>query len=135
MAEQREAEAPTLAWPERWVGLHLDGIGGRTLGRVATLYVDAGDGEPRWVVVRLGPVAGCTAIPFEHVVEGAGRLWAAYDRGLVRDAPRFRPGDALSAGDELVLCGHLGVPEGSGRAGEVAGRDEDEITAVPVQSG
>ncbi len=27
-----------------------------------------------------GAVAGCAALPFEHVAEGAGRIWAAYER-------------------------------------------------------
>ena len=93
MAEQRagEPKLPTLAESEHWVGLEVDGIGGRTLGRVAALHVDAADGEPRWVVLRLGPVAGCTAIPFEHVAEGAGRLWAAYDAGVGPRCPALSP--------------------------------------------
>ena len=53
-----------------WVGLRVDGAGGRTIGQVAGIRVDADDGEPRWAVIRLGPVAGCTAVPFEHVAEG-----------------------------------------------------------------
>ena len=65
-------------------GLRVDGAGGRTIGRVAGIHVDADDGEPRWAVIRLGPVAGCTAVPFEHVAEGAGRLWAGYERGSAR---------------------------------------------------
>jgi hypothetical protein len=137
MAEQGKTGAPnlpTLAESEHWVGLEVDGVGGRTLGRVAVLHVDAADGEPRWVVLRLGPVAGCTAIPFEHVAEGAGRLWAPYDRESVRDAPRFRPKDALSAEDELVLCGHWAMPEQSGRSAEVADKDDEEITAVPMET-
>ena len=48
-------------------------------------------------LIRLGPLAGCTAIPFEHVAEGAGRLWAAYERDWVREAPRFKPDEALTA--------------------------------------
>jgi hypothetical protein len=73
-AKEAERELPKLDDVRHWVGLRLDGIGGRSLGRVAGLHVDAEDGEPRWVVLRLGPMAGCTAIPYEHVAEGAGRL-------------------------------------------------------------
>ena len=93
------------------------------MGRVAGIHVDAEDGEPRWVLIRLGPLAGCTAIPFEHVAEGAGRLWAAYERDWVREAPRFRPTEALTALQERELCAHWAIGEGQGRAAEVAEQD------------
>jgi hypothetical protein len=133
MAETaKKPKLPSLDEAEHWVGLRVDGIGKRTLGRVAGLHVDATDGKPRWVVLRLGPVAGCTAIPFEHVAEGAGRLWAAYERDWVREAPRFRVNEALTADNELELCAHWGIREGQGRSGQVAGKEADEITAVPA---
>lgn len=124
---------PKLADVEHWVGLRVDGVDNRTLGRLAGLHVDCEDGEPRWAVLRLGPLAGCTAIPYEHVAEGARRLWAAYERDWVREAPRFRPREALSADDERELCAHWGVREKQGRAAEIAGRDAEEITAVPAE--
>ncbi|MGB0095024.1 MAG: hypothetical protein WBP81_21130, partial [Solirubrobacteraceae bacterium] len=62
----------------------------------------------------------------------AGRLWAAYDRDWIREAPRFRPNESLTALQELELCAHWGVREQHGRAAEVAERGEDEITAVPA---
>ena len=135
MAEQktkRKQRLPKLREVEHWVGLRLDGIGNRTLGRVAGLHLDAGDGDPRWVVLRLGPLAGCTAIPFEHVAEGAGRLWAAYEREWVREAPRFKPDESLSADNELELCEHWGIHEPHGRAEELKGIDAEEITAIPA---
>ncbi len=101
---------------------------------MAGLHVDVEDGEPRWTVLRLGPLAGSTAIPFEHVAEGAGRLWAAYERDWVREAPRFKPGEALSADDELELCAHWGIRAEQGRSAEIAGRDGDEITSIPADA-
>ena len=132
-AEKPKPKLPKLKDVEHWVGLRLDGIGSRTLGRVAGLQVDATDGEPRWVVLRLGPLAGCTAIPFEHVAEGAGRLWAAYERDWVREAPRFKPTELLSADNELELCEHWGIRRGHGRAAELGKTESDEITAVPAE--
>jgi len=58
--------------PEQWEGLPIDGLGTKTLGRIAGIHVDADDGPPRWALIRIGPLAGCTAIPYEHVAEGAG---------------------------------------------------------------
>jgi hypothetical protein len=124
---------PTLDQALEWDGMQIDGLDNRTVGRIAGIHVDAEDGEPRWALIRLGPLAGCTAIPFEHVAEGAGRLWAAYDREWIREAPRFRPTESLTALQELELCAHWGISERQGRAAEVVEQDADEITAVPAE--
>jgi len=131
MAESNSSP-PSLEDGRNWDGMQIDGLGNKTLGRIAGIHVDAKDGEPRWVLIRLGPLAGCTAIPFGHVAEGAGRLWAAYDRDWIREAPRFRPNESLTALQELELCAHWGIREGQGRAAQVAQQDADEITAVPA---
>ncbi len=137
MAETKKGESPkpplpTLEEALAWEGMQIDGLGNKTLGRIAGIHVDAEDGSPRWALIRLGPLAGCTAIPFEHVAEGAGRLWAAYDRDWIREAPRFRPNESLTALQELELCAHWGIQEKQGRAAEVAEQEADEITAVPA---
>ncbi|MGH2957409.1 MAG: hypothetical protein ACRDL6_10490 [Solirubrobacterales bacterium] len=125
---------PSLEEAVRWIGVRIDGRGERGLGRLAGLHVDAEGGGPRWAVIRLGPIKGCTAIPFAHVVEGAGRLWAAYERDRVRSAPRVKPDEALTALQELELCAHWAIREGKDRAAEVAGRDAGEISAVPAEN-
>jgi hypothetical protein len=132
-ARARKPKLPKLKDVGHWVGLRVDGVGSRTLGRVAGLQVDVEDGEPRWVVLRLGPFAGCTAIPFEHLAEGAGRLWAAYERDWVREAPRLKTDEVLSADDELELCAHWGIRDTQGRSAELKGRAGDEVTAVPAE--
>jgi hypothetical protein len=130
-APQRSPRLPSLETARGWLGLRIDGLGQRTLGRVAGLHVDVEDGKPRWVVIRLGLLAGCTAVPFEHVAEAGGRLWTAYEREPIRGAPRYHPDEALAAAEEIELCAHWGIRDGQGRAGELAGKGEDEITAVP----
>jgi hypothetical protein len=60
-----------------WLEMPIDGLGGEALGRVAGIHVDVGDGEPRWLLIKLGPLAGFTAIPVEHAAEAAERLCAA----------------------------------------------------------
>jgi hypothetical protein len=129
---QAKPSLPTVEEARGWEGMQIDGLGNKSLGRIAGIHVDAEDGEPRWALIRLGPLAGCTAIPFEHVAEGAGRLWAAYERDWIREAPRFRPNESLTALQELELCAHWGIHEGHGRAAEVAKQGADEITAVPA---
>jgi hypothetical protein len=135
MAEQTKGKPPLPSLDEAlgWDGMQIDGLQNKTIGRIAGIHVDAEDGEPRWALIRLGPFAGCTGIPFKHVAEGAGRLWAAYERDWIREAPRFRPNESLTALQELELCAHWGIREGQGRAAEIAGQDADEITAVPAK--
>lgn len=133
-ARKRPPKLPSLEEALGWVGQRVDGTGGRTIGRVAAIHVDAEDGRPRWVIVRLGPVRGCTGIPFDHVAPGAGRLWADYERDWVREAPRFRATEALTADNEIELCAHWSIRPGKGRAAEVAERPLDEITAVPAEA-
>jgi hypothetical protein len=128
MAERRTSLAEAIEWLE----MPIDGLDGKTLGRVAGIHLDADDGEPRWLLIRLGPLAGCTAIPVEHAAEAAERLWCGYDRDLIGKAPRFKPDESLSAAQEIELAAHWGIDEKRGRAAEVAGRDSDEITAVPA---
>jgi hypothetical protein len=123
----------SLAEAIEWLEMPIDGLGGKTLGRVAGIHLDAEDGEPRWLLIRLGPLAGCTAIPVEHAAEAAERLWCGYDPEWVNKAPRFKPDESLTAAQELELAAHWGVGEGRGRAAEVAERDPDEISAVPAE--
>jgi hypothetical protein len=52
--------------------------------------------------------------------------------GLLVEAPRFNPDEALSAGQERELCALWGIREGQGRAAELADRDDHEVTAVPA---
>jgi hypothetical protein len=131
--KEKSRKLPSLDEAIGWNGLRIEGMGNRSLGRIAGIHVDSEDGEPRWALIRLGPIAGCTAIPYEHVAEGAGKLWAAYERDWVREAPRFRPKEALTADQELELCAHWGVRDDQGRAAELSSKDPDEISAVPAE--
>jgi hypothetical protein len=131
--DRGSASPPTLKDATGWEGMQIDGLGNKTLGRVAGIHVDAEDGEPRWLLIRIGPLAGCTAIPIADVAEAAERLWAGYDRNSIHEAPRFRPKESLTAVQELELAAHWDLGEGQGRAAEVAQRPADEISAVPAE--
>jgi hypothetical protein len=129
MAETR----PTLEAAGEWLEMPVDGLGGKTLGRVAGIHVDLSDGEPRWLLIKLGPLAGCTAVPIEHAAEAAERVWVGYERSSVGQAPRFKPNESLTAAQELELAAHWGIAGRRGRAGELAGRDPETISAVPAE--
>lgn len=116
---ERAAAAPPPSAEEAvsWIGTPVDDCAGERLGKVSGVYSDARTSEPKWLVVRLGLLAGEAAIPFEHTAEGGGRVWAAYKREDVRASPKLKGGQALDAGQELQLCEHYGIRVGShGRA-------------------
>jgi hypothetical protein len=123
----------SLAEAIEWLEMPIDGLGGKALGRIAGIHIDEDDGEPRWALIRIGPLAGCTAIPVEHVAEVAERLWTGYERDRVNKASRFKPDESLTAAQELELAAHWGIDEEWGRAAELADREPDEITAVPAE--
>jgi len=125
--------ATTLAEAIEWLEMPIDGLGGKNLGRLGGIHLDAEDGRPRWLLIRLAPLAGCTAIPVEHVAEASERLWAACDRDPVNEAPRFKADAWLTASQEIELAAHWGITGDRGRAAEVTGRDPEEISAVPAQ--
>jgi histone H1/5 len=131
--QAKEPQLPPLKKALEWIGMDVDGTD-RSLGKLAGLHVDVEDGKPRWAVVRLGRLAGCTALPYDHVAEGGDRLFAAYERGWVREAPRFKPNESLTADQELELCAHWGIRRDKARSAEVQGRKPDEISAVPAES-
>jgi hypothetical protein len=131
-AKPKAPKLPPLKKALEWVGMTVDGTD-KNLGKLAGLHVDVEDGKPRWAVIRLGRLAGCTAIPYDHVAEGGDRLFAAYERGWVREAPRFKPNESLTADQELELCAHWGIRRDKARSAEVQGRKPDEISAVPAE--
>jgi hypothetical protein len=131
-AKRKAPKLPPLKKALEWVGMTVDGTD-KNLGKLAGLHVDVEDGKPRWAVIRLGRLAGCTAIPYDHVAEGGDRLFAAYERGWVREAPRFKPNESLTADQELELCAHWGIRRDKARSAEVQGRKPDEISAVPAE--
>lgn len=125
---------PSLEQTLRWVDRRVDGMGERSLGRVIGIHVDAKDGLPRWAVIKLGPLAGTTGIPIEHLAEGAPRrLFAAYPRELVRSAVRFGPDESLTVADERDLCESLDFPPGAGRLGELEGKRATTTSSKPAE--
>jgi len=127
------AELPATDEAVGWAGSKLDEMGGSAVGRVEGVIVDAIGGDPKWLLVRMGRFGHHTALPFSHAVGGIGRVWAPYDRDMVRQAPRVDAGQPLTRERELELCAFYGIAEGVGRAAEIADRPEGSVTAQPAQ--
>lgn len=115
-----------------WIGSKLDEMGGASVGRVDDLLVDAREGSPAWLVVRLGRFGRRCAIPAEYAAAGVGRVWVPFDRDTVRSASSIDPVGGLSCEDERALSAHYGIPGGSGRLAAIEGLEDDEPGSVPV---
>jgi hypothetical protein len=120
-----------------WIGGPLTDLEGEQLGAVEGLYIDALDHRPAWLVARLAggrrrdrgrvvaiPAGVCAGAP------GVG-VWIAEDGEMLRTAPVVDPSRALLREHELTILGHYGIGGDVGRAGEVADRDEGDVTAIP----
>ncbi|MEX2105271.1 MAG: hypothetical protein WD810_00080 [Solirubrobacterales bacterium] len=127
------AAMPSLAEAMGWVGAELADFGGSGVGQVQGIFVDSATGDPAWLIARLGrrrgarvvavPLRGCAGAPFG--------VWAAYEGEAIRSAPVVDATRPLRREHELTICSHFGIGEAVGRAAEVAGRSEGDLTATP----
>ncbi|HYU60698.1 MAG TPA: PRC-barrel domain-containing protein [Solirubrobacterales bacterium] len=128
------AERPSRSEVEAWIGARLDDISGAGVGKVEGAYVDEKTGLPEWVLIRVGRFGHHCVVPAREAVAGVGHVWVPWDRNAIRRSPQVEPGGELTAEEELQLCGHYGIVEGLGRAGELANRPGDETTVAALQS-
>ena len=124
---------PPLKEALGWIGFRVDDINGTRLARVLNIYVDAGDGKPAWVLVKLGRFGKVTAVPFSDCADGPGRIWVAHGRKVVRDAPAVDGGKPLTREDEVRLCEHYFIRPDRGRHAQVETRTYETVTAKPAQ--
>lgn len=131
------AALPSRAEASAWVGAELTDIDGAAAGKVHGFFLDSASGEPAWLLARLGRRRRSTrivAVPLRSCAGAPFGVWVALDLAALRTAPVVDPGRPLRREHELTICAHFGIDEGVGRAAEVAGRPEDEVTAVPSAS-
>jgi hypothetical protein len=127
------AAMPSVAEAMGWRESEVTDLDGAKVGRVEGLFVDAGSGDPAWLILRLGkrrrtrlvavPIRSCAGAPFG--------VWVALSGSVLRGAPIVDPARPLRREHELALCAHLGIGESVGRAGEVVSRPADAVTAAP----
>lgn len=127
------AAMPSLAEAMGWLGAEVAEIDGAGVGQVQGFFVDGASGDPAWLIARLGrrrksravavPLRGCAGAPFG--------VWVAYEGDVLRSAPVVDPTRPLRREHEMAICAHFGIGETVGRAAEVAGRREGDITATP----
>lgn len=127
------AALPSLAEAIGWVGAELTALDGEGAGEVHGFFVDSAGGEPVWLIARSGRRRGArlVAVPAGCCAGAPFGAWAACESEAIRTAPVVDPTRPLRREHELTICSHYGIGEQVGRAAEVAGRPEGEITATP----
>jgi hypothetical protein len=128
-----EARKPSTAEAMAWLGADVAELSGDSVGQVQGIFVDADSGEPAWLVARLGRRrrARVVAIPFSNCAGASFGVWVAQEADAIRSAPVVDSTRPLRREHELMICAHFGIGENVGRAAEVAGRQESDITATP----
>lgn len=134
MAERAEdtSPPPPLEEAREWVGSRVDDAGGSRVGAVQAVYVDAGDGEPAWLIVKVGRFGNTTALPYAECAGAGGRVWVAREKGEIRAAPPVRADRSLIREEELALCAHYAIPAGRGRHAAVEKRPAKAVTSKPA---
>lgn len=131
-AERPAAEpAYGIADARGCVGARVEAVGGGKVGRVHGLLVDAEDGAPTWLVVKLGRIGRRAAVPARYMAGAADHAWASFPRSWIRGAAEIDPSAGLTPPEERRLLAHYGIPLDGGRAARLEGRDEGEPSSVP----
>jgi PRC-barrel domain len=120
-----------LADARRCVGTRVEEVAGGSVGRVQGVLVDADDGSPTWLIVKLGRIGRRSAVPARFVVAADDKAWAAFPRSWIRGAAEIDPSGGLTPLQERQLCAHYGIPLDSGRPARLTGRVQDELSSLP----
>jgi hypothetical protein len=127
------AQLPSLDEAKAWRGRRVDEAGGKGVGEVHGVFVDASDGQPAWLISKQGPRFRRTLVasPLRDCAGGAGRVWVAHPGEVIRSSPAVDPRRPLLREHELAICAHYGIGERVGRAAEVVRREAGSITSRP----
>jgi hypothetical protein len=129
-----EAAMPTLAEVMTWVGAPLTDVDGADAGVIHGFFTDVGADQPAWLIARLGRRRHIrlVAVPLCDCAGTSRGAWVAHPLEALRTAPVVDAGKPLRREHELAICEHFGIGNAGGRAAEVAGRAEGEVTARPL---
>ncbi len=124
---------PSLDEAKRWRGCVVDDAEGSRVGEVHSVFADASDGSPTWLILKRGGRFNRTllAVPLRDCAAGGGRVWAAHPSRAIRSSPVVDPRRPLLREHELTICAHYGISERVGRAAQVAGREAGVVTSRP----
>jgi hypothetical protein len=93
-----------------WIGRTAVDRGAHKIGRIEDIYADDTTGEPEWLAVHTGWFGNHVSfVPLRGSRLADGDLMVAYDKDVVKDAPRATPDGHLSVAEEDELYQYYGM--------------------------
>jgi hypothetical protein len=93
-----------------WIGRNAVDPNGDKIGKIEEIYADDDSGQPAWLVVHTGMFGRHVSfVPLHGWQAQGGDVMVAYDKDLVKDAPRAEADGHLSPQEEDRLYEHYGV--------------------------
>lgn len=109
------------------VGADVIGSDGSKIGRVGQVYVDSTTNVPSWVTINTGLFGLSESFaPLENADWDGDVLRVAYEKSVVKDAPRVENDGALDAQEEEALYRYYGV------SAPTAGQTEEQVVPGAV---
>ena len=106
-------------------------MGGQQVGTVVRAFLGAEDGQPEWILARMGRFGHYCLVPARDAVTANERIWVPYDRDQIRRAPRVDQSDPLAQGVEEAVLDHYGLGPPPVRSGGPAdGEAGDEAPGL-----
>lgn len=88
------------------------------MGKVGQVYLDDRTGQPEWVSVNTGFFGTSESlVPLSTASAESGTVRLAYDKQMIKDAPRVDADDHLDPQEEERLWAHYGLDYAAGTSG------------------
>jgi hypothetical protein len=95
---------------QAWIGRHAIDPNGDKIGKIEEIYADDDSGAPEWLAVHTGLFGHHVSfVPLRGAQAQGHDVMVAYDKGLVKEAPRAEPDGHLSEQEEDRLYDYYGV--------------------------
>ena len=124
-----------LATLDRWRTLQIVDRDGGTVGSISEFYLDRETRHPTWALVNVGLFgARQVFVPLLEATEISDGIQVPYEKGHIKDAPRFDLHGELTPQEEAALAAHYGIEyepvTGEGAAAEAPEAGAGAIGAV-----
>jgi uncharacterized protein (TIGR02271 family) len=105
-----------------WIGRTAVDANGDKIGTIDAIYEDDNGSGPEWFAVSTGMFGThLSFVPVHGATVAGDDVRVAYDKGLVKDAPRVDADGHISREEEDRLYQHYGMEWGYGQANDDAG--------------
>jgi len=126
-----DTKAQVGAWLNRTV---IDPSGSK-VGTVTDVYVDDQTKQPDWLAVSTGLFGTKVSfVPIEGARVERDDVVVAYDKEMIKDAPRVEADGALSVDEEQTLYAHYGRSYAPYTGGEAPSSDDDALAQRKITS-